>query len=247
MPCRVAPLPDGTVRVFFRPEKAGPCSLSVTLEGANGAANGATNGEAAHAPHLNATVTCNPGPVNISTSGIVRKDTEILAGRTGSVVVSCCDVFGNPTALIPVVPVTLTTSGKLRAWWSRAPRSSQLVISFSSEAAGQCSLSIAAPEGGAALQGSPLAVTVKPDAPCAARCLAQPRSGTRALTSETASLVAGAPACCSLRVVDAEQHGPTTPVGLLLQARSSSWTLRSRTWTATAFRATSLAPTQMSA
>jgi hypothetical protein len=183
IPCRVAPLPDGTVRIFFRPEKAGPYSLSVSLE--------ATNGSTQAAPNLTATLVCNPGAMNISTSTIMRKDTDVIAGRTGSVVISCCDVFGNPTCMIPVVPVTLTTSGKLRAWWSRSPKSSQLSISFNSEEAGACTLAITAPEGGAALSGSPLLINVRADAPCAARCLAVPRTGTRALTPETASIVAG--------------------------------------------------------
>lgn len=182
--CRVAPLPDGTVRAFFRPEKAGPYSLAVSLV--------ATNGAQPSSPHLTATVTCVPGPMNIATSSIARKDTSIKAGATGQVVVSCCDVFGNPTSSVSVVPVTLVPSGKLRAWWSRAPRSSQLNIHFTSQAAGAVTLGIAAPEGGAALPGSPVQIDIAPDAPCAARCAVVPRSGKRSLTPETASLVAGA-------------------------------------------------------
>ena len=181
--CRVAPLPDGTVRAFFRPEKAGPYSLSISL----GANNGATN----HSAGLTATVTCVPGPMNIATSSISRKETNIVAGRTGQVAISCCDVFGNATTIIPIVPVTLVPSGQLRAWWNRAPRSSQLFVNFSSQGAGQNTLAITAPEGGASLPGSPLDVGVKPDAPCAARCMVAPRAGKRALTPETASLTAG--------------------------------------------------------
>lgn len=182
--CRVAPLPDGTVRVFYRPEQAGPYSLAVSLAGSGGAAAAA---------NLNATISCMPGPMNIAASSISRKETEVLAGRTGQVVISCCDIFGNPTNIVPVVPVTLVASGKLRAWWNRSPKSSQLFVHFTSQGAGQATLAITAPEGGSALPGSPLQINVKPDAPCAARCMVAPRSGKRALTPETASLSAGAP------------------------------------------------------
>jgi hypothetical protein len=185
--CRVAPLPDGTVRAFFRPEKAGPYSLAVSLAGAQGGPSAA--------PNLNAMVHCVPGPMNIATSIISRQETDILAGRTGQAIISCCDIFGNPTCIIPVVPVTLIPSGKLRAWWNRAPKSSQLFIHFSSQAAGQCTLAITAPEGGASLAGSPLQIIVKPDVPCAARCIVAPRTGKRSLTPETASLTAGALLC----------------------------------------------------
>lgn len=182
--CRVSPLPDGTVRACFRPEKAGPYALSVSLGDKNGAATPASS--------LTATVTCVPGPMNIATSSITRKETEFLAGRNGQIVISCCDVFGNPTTSIPVVPVTLVPSGQLRAWWSRTQRSSQLCVHYSGQSAGQATLAITAPEGGAALPGTPLQIKVLPDAPCAARCMVAPRSGKRALTAETAALTAGA-------------------------------------------------------
>jgi hypothetical protein len=189
--CRVAPLPDGTVRACFRPEKAGPYSLLISL-GAS-----ANNGSTTSTASLTATVTCIPGPMNIATSSMSRKETDILAGRTGHVAISCCDVFGNPTTSIPVVPVTLVPSGQLRAWWNRTPRSSQLFVHFSSQSAGQATLAITAPEGGSSLPGSPLQIKVQPDAPCAARCMVTPRSGKRSLTPETAALTAGAPAICS--------------------------------------------------
>lgn len=185
--CRVAPMEGGLVRACFRPEKAGPYSLIVKLDPST------TKAKSAKPTTLNMTLNCIAGPMDISKCKIDRGDSSIVAGRTGSLTISCCDIFGNPTCNVPVVPLTLVPSGQLRVWWARPPKSSTLTLSFSSREAGKCTLGIAAPKGGASIAASPVAIEVLPDGPCAAQCTATPRCGRRIITPETATLTAGAP------------------------------------------------------
>lgn len=183
--CRVAPMEGGLSRACFRPEKAGPYSLTVKLE------PGSTKAKSTKPTTLNMTLTCIAGAMDISKCKIERKDTSIVAGRTGSLTISCCDIFGNPTCNVPVVPLTLVPSGALRVWWARPPKSSTLTLSYSSRESGPCTLGIAAPKGGASIQSSPVEIDVRPDGPCAAQCTATPRCGRRIITPETATLTAG--------------------------------------------------------
>ena len=127
--CRVAPLPDGTVRAFFRPEKAGPYSLSISL-GAQQRRRQPRCG-----PDRHGDVRARAHEHRNPAASAARTPTSLPAARARSRSASC-DVFGNATTIIPIVPVTLVPSGQLRAWWNRAPRSSQLFVNFSSQGAG---------------------------------------------------------------------------------------------------------------
>jgi hypothetical protein len=98
--CRIAPLQDGIVRTCFRPEKAGPYSLIVKLDPSQGAS-------VSRPATLTQTVTCVAGPMDIAKSRIERSDATVVAGRTGTLSISCCDIFGNPTCNVPIIPLTL--------------------------------------------------------------------------------------------------------------------------------------------
>jgi hypothetical protein len=65
--CRVAPLPDGTVRAFFRAQKAGHYALAATLAAAKGG-KGAS---------LAVMVSVAPGPMDIASSRIERGDPQV--------------------------------------------------------------------------------------------------------------------------------------------------------------------------
>jgi hypothetical protein len=98
--CRIAPMQDGIVRACFRPEKAGPYSLVVKLDPGVAMASG-------RPATLTQTVTCVAGPMDISKSRIERADAAVVAGRTATLTISCCDIFGNPTCNVPIIPLTL--------------------------------------------------------------------------------------------------------------------------------------------
>ena len=100
MTCRIAPMQDGIVRTCFRPEKAGPYSLIVKLDPSHGAS-------VSRPATLTQTVTCVAGPMDIAKSKIDRSDTSVVSGRTGTLTISCCDIFGNPTCNVPIIPLTL--------------------------------------------------------------------------------------------------------------------------------------------
>lgn len=107
--CRIAPLQDGIVRTCFRPEKAGPYSLIVKLDPPS---EGASTKRPAT---LTQTVTCVAGPMDISKSKIERSDAAVVAGRTGNLTITCCDIFGNPTCNVPIIPLTLVRCFRLAA------------------------------------------------------------------------------------------------------------------------------------
>lgn len=82
-------------------------------------------------------------------------------------------------------------SGKLKVWWNRPAKSSVLTLFYSNAQAGVATLDVTAPQGGASIVGSPVQITIKPDAPSAARCTAVARSNKRVMTAETGTLTAG--------------------------------------------------------